>query len=322
MKMTHAFAESRPLAQHCDALVRRGPRPEERAGMIAAWRRDLARGLADDLAPLLSGDRLAVSVSEAEALAGTAVLARIGPIAANSLLRCGIGGETALLSFDFATALALTERSFGGEGRASGDAPEQLPRSAALMVEEAACVIARAISRASMGDAPLPAGTMLPGEVVIRSDSAARLKPFDPAEPCLVFTIAIANERGCEWRATLALGAERIDRLLPGDSRASAAPAKRQASSGLVAPFADVPLPLCAVLADIELPLARLATLAPGEMIPLAMGRQVPLKVGEIVLAHGSIGTAEDRMAISLTRLGSAVPAQENIPAFPEGVAA
>jgi flagellar motor switch/type III secretory pathway protein FliN len=265
-------------------------------------------------------------VSEAETLTGAAALGRIGPIAANSLLRCGIGGETALLSFDFATALALTERSFGGEGRPAGDAPEQLPRSAALMVEEAASVIARAISRASLGDAPPPAGAALPGDVIIRSDSAARLKPFDPAEPCLVFTIAIANHKGCEWHATLALAAERIDRLLPGEGRAPAAPANRQAANGLAAPFADVPLPLCAVLADIELPLARLATLAPGEMIPLAMGRQVPLKVGEIVLAHGSVGTAEDRMAISLTRLGPAAPAtapvKETIPAFPEGVAA
>ena len=68
------------------------------------------------------------------------------------------------------------------------------------------------------------------------------------------------------------------------------------------------------MLAEIDLSLARLQTLAPGDMIPLAMGRQVPLMVGETVLAHGSVGTSEDRMAIRLTRFP--------LPASHQGVAA
>jgi len=56
------------------------------------------------------------------------------------------------------------------------------------------------------------------------------------------------------------------------------------------------------VLAEFDLSLARLQTLGPGDTIPLAMDRQVPLMVGDTVLAHGAVGTAEDRMAIRLTR--------------------
>lgn len=307
MKMAHEFAPVRPAAQHCPELINRGPRPEERALLITAWRRDLARTLADDLSPLLSGDRLDVTITEPDMLTGAGALARIGAVAANSLLRCGSSGESALLSFDFATALALTDRSFGGDGKQTGTVPELLPRSAALMVEEAAAMIAQAITRVSFGDNPPPAGTPMRAGVIIRSESAGRLKPFDHDAPCVMFTINIANRQGCEWRVSLAVAAERMDRLLPGAGRTGsnerrARAAARTPASGMAAPFATVPLPLHVVLAEFDLSLTRLQALAPGDSIPLAMGRQVPLMVGEKVLAHGSIGTAEDRMAIRLTR--------------------
>lgn len=313
MRMAHDFAAARPAAQHCRELTQRGPRPEERAVLLAAWRRDLARMLAEELSALLSGDRLDVSVSEAETLPGHEVLARIGPVAANSLLRCGTSAETALVAFDFATAIALTDRSFGGEGRIAADAPDQLPRSAALLVDEIAATIAGAITRASLGDHAPPPGGMPGGEVIVRSESAGRLKPFDPDAPALLFTLTIANREGCEWRCLLAVAAERMARLLPAPGRAplqAGARRRRAAADPLNAPFAAVPLPLHVVLAEIDLSLARLQTLAPGDMLPLAMGRQVPLMLGETLLAHGSIGTLDDRMAIRLTRFPAEGPAR------------
>lgn len=290
--------------------------------MLAVWRRDLARLLADDLAPLLAGDRLEVGIGEPERLTGADALRRIGPVAANALLRCGLSGETALLSFDFATAIALTDRSFGGDGRSTGGVPEALPRSAALLIEEAATMIAGAITRASHGDMPPPAGasTRGPGggEVIVRSESAARLKPFALDAEALLFTLEIANRQGCTWRASLAVAAERMTRLLPGGGRRARSRGPRSAASGMAAPFAAMPLSLHVVLAEFDLSLARLQTLAPGDTIPLAMGRQVPLMVGETVLGHGSVGTAEDRMAIRLTRCPAAVSASVPVP---EGVA-
>jgi flagellar motor switch/type III secretory pathway protein FliN len=300
--MAHDFTPARAAAQHCAELISRGPRPEERAAMVAAWRRDLARMLADDLSPLLSGDRLEVSVLEPENLSGAEALRRIGEVAANSLLRVGASGETALLSFDFATALALTDRSFGGEGRATGGIPDALPRSAALMVDEAAARIAAALTRVSYGDSPPPAASRSEGQVIIRSESAARLKPFGLESACVLVPIVIANRQGCEWRASLAMGGERLDRLLPGTGRRARPRKASGPATGMAAPFAGIPLPLCVVLAELDLSLARLGSLSPGDSIPIAMGRQVPLKVGETVIAHGSIGTAEDRMAIRLTR--------------------
>ncbi|MFO6430876.1 FliM/FliN family flagellar motor switch protein [Erythrobacter sp. W302b] len=314
MRMGQSFAAARPAALHCPELICRGPRPEESAALLAAWRRDLARLLADDLSGLLSGDRLDVSVSEPDRLNGAEALHRIGQVAANSLLRVGASGETALLSFDFATAIALMDRSFGGDGRATGPVPDVLPRSAALLVEEAATIIAGAMTRASFGDMPPPAGGSPRPDVIVRSESAARLKPFALDAEALAFTIAISNPHGCTWRASLCVAADRMARLLPGGGRRPRLCTPRAPATGMARPFADMSLPLHVVLAEIDLSLARLQTLAPGDMIPLAMGRQVPLMVGETVLAHGSVGTSEDRMAIRLTRFP--------LPASHQGVAA
>ncbi|MCL9982503.1 MAG: FliM/FliN family flagellar motor switch protein [Erythrobacter sp.] len=316
MRMAHEFAAARAAAQHCRELTLRGPRPEERAVLLAAWRRDLARLMAEELSALLSGDRLEVHVSEPESLAGQAVLDRIGPVAANSLLRCGASGETALIAFDFSTAIALTERSFGGDGKVVANAPDQLPRSAALLVDEIAATIAQTITRASFGDGAPPAGSALTGEVIVRSESAGRLKPFDADGAALLFALTITNRQGCEWHALLAVAAERMERLLPAPGRGPSprgGAARRPPASALAAPFAAIPLPLHVVLAEVDLSLARLQTLGPGDCLPLALGRQVPLMLGEKLLAHGSIGTFEDRMAIRLTRFPDQSPTPQGV---------
>lgn len=309
MRMAQDFTPARTAAVHCDELIRRGPRPEERAAMIAAWRRDLARLLADDLSALLSGDRLDVSITEPERLSGAEALRRIGPLAANSLIRCAASAETALLSFDFATAIALTDRSFGGDGRVTGNIPETLPRSAALLVEETATMIAGAITTASFGDMPPPAGFAARGEVIVRSESAARLKPFAMDDDTLFCVIEIANRKGSTWRAALVVAEERLARLLPGGERRKRPRTRHVPATGLAAPFADMPLPLHVVLAEFNLSLGRLQALQPGDTIPLTVGRQVPLLIGETLVAHGAVGTAEDRMAVRLTRLAQPSPA-------------
>lgn len=317
MRMGHDFVTARAAAVHCPELTAhsagRGPRPEEVAALMAAWRRDLARLLADDLSGLLSGDRLDVSITDPEHLSGADALRRIGPLAANALIRCGASSETALLSFDFATAIALTDRSFGGDGRVTGSAPETLPRSAALLVDETATMIAGAITTASFGDMPPPAGLVSRGEVIVRSESAARLKPFPLEGQALFFVIEIANRQGSIWRAALAVAAERMARLLPGGGRRPRTRTPRDCASGMAAPFSGMPLPLHVVLAEFDLSLTRLQALRPGDTIPLAMGRQVPLMAGETLVAHGAVGTADDRMAIRLTRIPQS--------AQPEGVA-
>lgn len=210
------------------------------------------------------------------------------------------------MSCDLATAVALTERSFGGAGRPASPAPEALPRSAALLVEEAAAIIAGALARASLGDCPPPeAAAAATGAVMVRSESAARLRPFDPNGACLGISFTITNQEGCSWPLLLACDAAAFARLLPG-SRSLARPAARRRQAAVLGePFASIPLPLSVVLVELDLPLARLEALAPGDCLPLALGRQVPLRLGEMVLGVGEVGTSAERMAISLTRMAT-----------------
>lgn len=299
-------------ARHCDELVRRGPRPEERAELVAAWRLDCSRLLARELAALLPGDRLAVTLGEPELLRGSELIARIGPFAANSLLRCGDPERTALLSFDGATALALTDRSFGGDGEVDRDAPlpEQLPRSAALLIDRVAGIAARALA---LGANDYSSDSRVEGSgdgadagVVMRSESAARLKAFAPDAPCVAVKLTLANRQGREWEAVLGFAERVFDALLPGAG--ARVPARRRAAapaSGEEAPFAALPLPLEGVLAEFELSLARLERLAPGETIALAVPRELPLRIGERVIGWGRLGTVGESMALRLTRLNA-----------------
>ncbi|MFN3990117.1 MAG: FliM/FliN family flagellar motor C-terminal domain-containing protein [Erythrobacter sp.] len=314
MRMAHDFGTARLAAQHCAELVARGPRPEEREALIGSWRRALARALGESLGALLAGDRLHCEVTGPEWLMGSEALNRIGPVAANCLLRCGAArsagagagaahgtGTDVLLSLDHATVLALAERSFGGEGRVGEPMLDPLPRSAQLLCGEVAALVASAIAQACLGEA---AGA---GEVIIRSENAARLRALDPARQAALFTIRLADARGCDWHMMVALAANRLDDLLPAQGAARASGAARPVGHPAAA-FGGIPLPLRAVLAEFDLTLGQLDRLAPGDTFPIPMPRHVPLRAGEALVALGSIGTLDERLALCLTQVPHEAP--------------
>lgn len=294
-----SFAGARPIAQHCADLIRsKGPRPEERVADVSAWCRDLGQELAQELSQLFTSGKLTVTVAQPEMLSGQDVFERIGAIAANSLLRCNASGGTALLTLDFATAIALTDCSFGGDGKLTDDVPEQLPGSAALLVEQVAGMFAQAIA-VSNGSAENSRG-----DVLVRSESVTRLKPFAPDVQVAFFSVSIRISSGQQWSAQLAICEAALGDFLPGSEKP--APAKR--SGGLydeveAGAFAEMPMPVEAVLSEFDMSLAQLGRLAPGDEIPLAIAGELPLRLGADILAHGKLGTLENRMALRVTRL-------------------
>ncbi|MEE4540121.1 MAG: FliM/FliN family flagellar motor C-terminal domain-containing protein [Erythrobacter sp.] len=292
--MARTFVPSRPAAQHCAELIRRGPRPEEREAQLAAWRRNLGQQLAIELAEHVAGDKLQVTISEPETIDGSAVFERIGPVAANSLLRCGEGDHTLLFSLDFATAIALTDCMFGGDGALPETAPARLPRSAMLAVERLAEGVARVIAFAKdPGECAREHGVVL-----VRSESVTRLKPFAHEDKVACFKLILAMGATREWTILLAISNDRLDTILPGPA---ARPRARASNDPARGPFAELPLPLCAVLSNIELSLAALQALRPGDTIPLAVARTVPLCTGDTIFAHGTVGSFEDRLALRLS---------------------
>ena len=313
MNLAQTFFPARLMAQHCAELTERGPRPEERAESLASWRRDIAREVAQDMTELLSGAKLEAKISDPEIVRGSVVFDRVGAVAANSLLRCGGDDQTALLSFSVATAIALTDRSFGGSGEEPSEPVTVLPRSAALLIEQVARTIASAIARVSAGGGA--AGAM-EGDVIIRSENASRLKPFTPSAECALFTATLSAPDGIVWEGHLAITRDRLDSLLPGLASAASAkeddeldPAAQREADDAV--FGPVPLPLQAVLAEFDLSLGQLDRLAPGDEIPIAIAREIPLRLGAQLVAAGSLGTMEDRMALKVISLPiAALPTQ------------
>ena len=301
MSAPQTFERARPLAQHCPELTARGVRPGERAQYLAAWRRDVAREVAVEMADLLSGSRLEAQLSDVETLDGDAVFDRVGAVAANCLLRCGPSDLTALLSFEIETAIALTDRSFGGSGEKVSEPASALPRSAALLIDQAARRIAQAIARVSFGSA---ADCSDLGDVILRSENASRLKPFTAFTKCAFFTLELKTSDGVGWEASLALPVERLDALLPGLNSLQADQtgdrAKRAANCGVMN---GIPLSLEAVLAEFDLSLSALHRLAPGDEIPLKMPREAALRLGAKRIALGNLGTSDNRIALRLTSL-------------------
>ena len=301
MNLAETFVPARPVARHCPELTERGPRPEDRAEHLAAWRRDVAREVGQDMADLLSGTKLEAQLGEPETVRGEAVFERIGAVAANSLLRCGLEGQTVLLSFTVETAVALTDRSFGGTGEPDPQPVASLPRSAALMVEQSARTIAQAIARVSAAGGS--AGDV-EGDVIIRSESATRLKPFTPLTECSVFELTLRAADGVSWIGTLAMPTDCLVSLLPGaGTPAQAGDGEDASANPAKTALSVIPLSLQAVLAEFDLSLSQLDRLAPGDRIPLSVARDIPLRVGSKLVASGSLGTMEDRMALRLTRV-------------------
>lgn len=296
------FAHARPVAQHCSELTWRGPRPDEREGVIAQWRRDLAGELARELGQILQGDKLDVTISDQKVMSGTQAFEKIGPVAVNALLRIGTSDQTVLLSLDYGTAIALTDCSFGGDGSVPDNVPAQLPRSATLLVEQFAASIAQVIAMSrETGEPPH-------GDVLVRSESVVRLKPFNADAEITVLEMTLAQGAFAEWNVLIAFPSERLDELLPksGSNRSkSSAQSKTVQMSN---PCESVPLKLEALLTEFEMPLGKLERLSPGDEIALSIPRELLLRIGGDVFAHGVPGTFENQMALRLTKVPECFP--------------
>jgi flagellar motor switch protein FliM len=50
-------------------------------------------------------------------------------------------------------------------------------------------------------------------------------------------------------------------------------------------------------------PLAAISALEPGAVLPVAVARAVPLSIGGIEIARGTIGAQDDRVAVKLIKI-------------------
>ena len=279
-------------ASHAGVLLRGreapaelGPDFERFGNRLCAALRASVAGVAND------ADARTVSLG-ARALAGADLAGHCGPLIAPSRHRFGMAGHALFLALDGRAILEQLDRTFGGTGEIDDHLPAELPHTARLLSRR----FEKQVLAAMAGE--------LGGLEFHTDDSApAELRaPFAPDAELTALTIEVTAEGGRTWRIVLALETAALSSLLPKRASAPRAPVSRRKPGIDEAPFADLPLAASARLVDMEMPLHRLAAIQPGTVLPIMVARSVPLQVGEIVIARGTVGEVDDQVALQITQ--------------------
>jgi flagellar motor switch protein FliM len=249
----------------------------------------LARALPAALVPLLGAlPRITLAPlrdSDAGELAVTAA-----PLAAHSLLAAH--DAPLLLTVEAGAVLRLVDRAYGGRGTVPDPLPDAFPLSAELMIARLEDLIAGRIAEAFELDALA---------ALRRDGSLAQLAPFADGTPLIMAEMTVTEDGRDPWTIALALPAATLEALFGAPE--SAAPGKPRAPAGPAdEPFADMPLELVATVIDMRMPFPAVAALVPGQLLPVAVARSVPLSIGGKIVAHGTIGALDDRVAVQITK--------------------
>jgi flagellar motor switch protein FliM len=299
MKPQHDFTPARALAQHCAELFAPEPSEEERSAAraeeLAVFTARLSRELQELLGPQLGGDVVKVACEEAGKRTSASLFKAIGPSAANIVMQCGTQKLPLLLSFDFGAAQALTEQAFGGQVRSIEAELAQLPRSAWLVLESVAAHIARGFGNA----AELGAEAQLRR----RHENVAKLDVFAKNASCLIWPVTVTLSEDVAVPFRIAVSEADFLEILSNTAGHNPSETHMPDPATQAAIFGPLPLPLTAVLADLKMPVARLARLKPGDFIPFSPRREVPLMADKKVIARGRIGALNDEVALNLTQI-------------------
>lgn len=295
MKPERPFVAERLAAMHSDALLR--PR-EEQVDLLPSldrMARALALRLGAALAPLC-GEGVEVAASPAEEMDMAMLTVAIGHLAGNSLVEAGPANGKFLLSVDAAAILRLVDRAFGGNGELPAEFPAQFSLSAQLVASR---IEAAVLAAAAPAFGFAHAGLLKP----VQSESnIATLAPFPDDSRVVTCTLEVTRGAETAWSITLAFPLATLAALSAADNGASDHE-PRPRPGPAEGPFAEIPLPIRAVLVDMKLPLAAVSSLQPGQILPVAVARNVPLMAGSITLARGTVGELDDRIALKITQL-------------------
>ena len=296
MKPERAFVAERIAAVHCPELLGKpAPAPDALLPRLSLAGQAFAKALATALAAFVGGEAPILAAGEAQRLDHTALCSEIGPLAANSLFCLGAVEAPILVCLDAGALLGMVERTFGGRGRVPDPLPESLPLSAELMMARLEAVSCACLA-AALG---LPDAESL--SCTRRSGSVVALAAFADDAPLAAVRIDVTEPGRLAWPLFIAVAEAALPALV-GD-KAHASPKRiRGRADPMSEPFASLPLSLRAVLVDMAVPMARLAALEVGQILPVTVARHVPLKLGGKTVASGTVGAADDCIAIRITQ--------------------
>ncbi|MEO5587610.1 MAG: FliM/FliN family flagellar motor switch protein [Novosphingobium sp.] len=297
MKPERSFIAERVLAQHCPELIRSGGEGSAPAELLPALARvgaKLSRGFAATLSPLMAGQDVIIQAAAPREATAAALAKDIAPLAANSLLSIGSApnGFGLLASFDAGAVLRMIDRAFGGSGKTPAPMPAVFPASVGVVARQLEAMVAEGFAAAIGADLAL----------LRRAGALAELDAFTDETPLAVITLTVA-EAGCDaWPIHLALPLGALAGLMGEGGKAPARTAAARSTNPAEEPYCDLPLTLSAVIVDMRLPMSALTQLQPGSLLPVSVARNVPLRIGDKTIAHGAIGSVDDRVAIQITQ--------------------
>lgn len=281
-------------AQHCAQLMSRAAEPVDlrrEAGRIAGL---FAGQFAPRLAHHCGLRTIDVTVGETARVKFADLCERIGESAYSSAFALGAERCGVLVAAPACQLVALFDGLLGGAGVADPD-NDRLPRSAMTFASGFDQALLAAIREASERATFELAGSQ-PRGVLSGLASLASDEELWTAE---LFVAAPSAER---WTLTLALCDATLS-LITASRAASPATGRAIGSRSFAgSPIGEVALPLRAVLVDTQMPLARLASLQPGTLIPVALNRNIPLLIERSVIAQGTAGEIDDRVALEISQ--------------------
>ncbi|MDF2639234.1 MAG: flagellar motor switch protein FliM [Novosphingobium lindaniclasticum] len=295
-------ADPRAPASHCPELIGAEPSVAELEPVLARIGDRLARTLPAGLARLSGGDIPLVKAAPPQRASLDSLREEGEALSAYCLMNVDRDPDSLplLAVFDAAPLFRLVDRAFGGPGDVPEPLPDTFPLSAELLLARLETGLAEALGVAlSALDGHDDDGWRR--VVPVRRDTSLRhLDPFPADADLLALALQVEAPDGGPWSLTLALPITTLAaitalRRAPARHR-RALPARPEQE-----PFASMPLEVTAVLVDMPLSMARLSGLRPGEILPVAVARSVPLRIDGRTLASGTIGEIDDRVAVQVT---------------------
>ncbi|MBB3956553.1 FliM/FliN family flagellar motor switch protein [Novosphingobium sediminicola] len=303
MKPQREFIAERPLAEHCPELLKRGPAPEDLLHLLEKMGQRFARRLSGAFAPLMGGEAPIVSCTSPRETKLSSLNSSIAALAANSLLAIGSAQTPMLVSIEAEPVLRIVDRAFGGKGEAPAPMPKQFPPAAELMIARLEVLLAEHLAAAVTATAGRASDGDMPDITAIRRDgSLTALSPFDDNLPLAMLSLEVDDGGVLPWLMTVAMPFATLGRIFGYAEKPARRAAPHYRGDPMAAPFGDVPVTLSAVLVDMRVPFPAIATLAPGVILPVSVSRQIPLRVGENTIAHGTVGTMDDRVAVKIDK--------------------
>lgn len=281
-------------AQHCAQLMSRAAEPldlRKEAGRLAAM---FAEQLAPRFARHCSLRGLEIAVGETVRTSFAGLCETTGDSAYSTMFALGAERSGIFAVVPACQLVALFDRLLGGDGVVDPNSTT-LPRSAMTFASGFEQAMLAAIREASERDAFDLAGSQPSGHL-------SGIAPLDAGEELWSVELIVTAPSTQRW--TLTLGLCDATLALITASRAASPATGRAIGARSVAssPVGEVALPLRAVLVDTDIPLARLTSLTPGTLLPVALNRSIPLLIERAVIAEGTPGEIDDRVALEISQ--------------------